>query len=324
MNDLISIIVPVYKVEEFLNECVESLVKQTYKNIEIILVDDGSPDASPRMCDEWAAKDTRIKVIHKANSGVCDSRNAALDVFKGRYVSFVDSDDVALPTYIEELYESLQANKDCGIAGCCALQYDGTVTKPIFNENWKFQSVRYIEPDEFADKMLTMQSQHTVWCKLYKRELFDSIRFRHLYANEELFLAFDMHEFIEKEKIRVVEIPSKLYYYRINPEGICHSKGYKFALTETACRELLLSELDGRKPVAFEYYKKMLLLDYLSTIHVKLTDRNAEIPYYEYCRKLRKYSNLYAKTVLNSKEFALYICLKYMPFIVNVFFAVRA
>lgn len=320
MNDLISVIVPVYNVEKYLDECVQSLVNQTYKNLEIILVDDGSLDTSPKLCDDWAEKDNRIKVIHKNNSGVCDSRNAALDVVNGQYVSFVDSDDVALPNYIEELYSSLQLNTDCGIAGCCAVQYDGTTTKPIFNKNWEFDSVRFVEPEEFADRMLTMKSQHTVWCKLYKRNLFDTLRFRHLYANEELFLALDMYERIEREKIRVVEIPNKLYYYRINPNGICHSRGYKFALTETACRELLFKELRGRKSISYEYYKKMLLLDYLSTLHAKLTDHTAEIPYYKYSRKLWRYNDIYAFSALKRKEFMMYLCNKYLPTIIYVLF----
>lgn len=323
MNDLISIIVPVYKVEKFLDECVQSLVDQTYKNLEIILVDDGSPDKSPQMCDEWAKNDSRIKVLHKQNSGVCDSRNAALDVFAGRYVSFVDSDDVALPSYIETLYNALQSYADCGIASCCAVQYDGSQTKPIFNENWEHSDVRFVEPMDFADNMLTMQSQHTVWCKLYHRSMFDNTRFRHLYANEELFLALDMHKRIEQEGIRVVELPDKLYYYRINPDGICHSTGYKFALTETACRELLLNELKDIKPIAYEFYKKMLLLDYLSTIHAKLTDKEADIPYNTYCDKLDIYSNMYAYKVLKIKEFALFLSLKYLPLIVKSIFNLK-
>lgn len=323
MNDLISIIVPVYNVEKFIDECVQSLVNQTYQKLEIILVDDGSIDNSPKLCDDWAAKDPRIKVIHKKNSGVCDSRNAALDIFNGQYVSFVDSDDKVLPSYIEELFFALQQNADCGIASCCAVQYDGTFTTPIFNKSWEFDHVRYVEPDEFADRMLTMTSQHTVWCKLYRRNLFDKLRFRHLYANEELFLALDMHERIEREKIRVIEIPSKLYYYRFNPNGICHSRGYQFALTETSCRELLLKELKGKKPLSYEYYKKMLLLDYLSTLHEKLTNHAADIPYYKFCRKLWRYNDIYAYRTLRRKEFAMYLCNKYLPTITYLIFIIK-
>ena len=93
MNDLVSVIIPVYKTEKYLDECVESIVKQTYKNLEIILVDDGSPDNSPAMCDAWAEKDSRIKVIHKPNGGAADSRNKGLEIATGKWILFMDSDD---------------------------------------------------------------------------------------------------------------------------------------------------------------------------------------------------------------------------------------
>ena len=99
----VSIIVPVYGVEKYLNKSVESMVSQTYQNIEIILVDDGSKDNCPQMCDEWAEKDSRIKVIHKENGGQGTARNAALDIMTGDCVMFVDSDDYILPDMVEYL-----------------------------------------------------------------------------------------------------------------------------------------------------------------------------------------------------------------------------
>lgn len=93
MEELISVIVPIYKVEDYLDRCIQSLVNQTYKNLEIILVDDGSPDDCPRICDEWGKKDQRIKVIHKENGGLSDARNAGMKVMTGAYVSYIDSDD---------------------------------------------------------------------------------------------------------------------------------------------------------------------------------------------------------------------------------------
>ncbi|MFR7385271.1 MAG: glycosyltransferase family 2 protein [Anaerostipes sp.] len=93
MEELISIIVPIYKVEAYLDRCIESIVDQTYKNLEIILVDDGSPDGCPQICDNWKEKDDRIKVIHKENGGLSDARNAGMQIMTGTYVSYVDSDD---------------------------------------------------------------------------------------------------------------------------------------------------------------------------------------------------------------------------------------
>ena len=103
MKPLVSIIVPIYKVEPYLRRCLDSIVNQTYTNLEIILVDDGSPDGCPQICDEYAAKDNRRVVIHKENGGLSDARNAGLDSCKGEYVSFVDSDDWVDEKYIEIL-----------------------------------------------------------------------------------------------------------------------------------------------------------------------------------------------------------------------------
>ena len=101
---LISVIVPVYKVEPYLNKCIESIVNQTYKNLEIILVDDGSPDNCPAICDSWAEKDSRIKVIHKENGGLSDARNAGMVHATGEYIAFVDSDDYIDPEMYQSLY----------------------------------------------------------------------------------------------------------------------------------------------------------------------------------------------------------------------------
>ena len=102
-HSLISVIVPIYKVQDYLKECIESIINQTYSDIEVILVDDGSPDRCPQMCDEWAKRDSRIRVVHKKNGGLSSARNAGLDVAKGEYISFVDSDDFVEETMLEEL-----------------------------------------------------------------------------------------------------------------------------------------------------------------------------------------------------------------------------
>ena len=105
---LVSIIVPVYQVEAYISECVESLLAQTYTNLEILLVDDGSTDSSGEICDEYAVKDDRVRVVHQRNQGPSVARNSGLDHMKGEYVAFVDSDDVVLPDFIESLYELLE------------------------------------------------------------------------------------------------------------------------------------------------------------------------------------------------------------------------
>lgn len=117
MQPLVSVIVPVYKVEKYLERCVNSILNQTYKNFELILVDDGSPDKCPEMCDEYAKKDLRVKVIHKENGGVSDARNVGMDEAKGEYITFVDSDDWIFPAYINEMIRLIQ-NNDAQISVC--------------------------------------------------------------------------------------------------------------------------------------------------------------------------------------------------------------
>ena len=117
--DLISVVIPVYKVEKFLNECVQSVLSQTYENLQVILVDDGSPDRCGEMCDKWADKDHRIQVIHKKNGGLSDARNAGLAVAAGAYIAFVDSDDWIAPQMYEVMLKTIkEQNADivaCGI-----------------------------------------------------------------------------------------------------------------------------------------------------------------------------------------------------------------
>ena len=119
MDSLISVIVPIYNVEKYLQKCVDSIINQTYKNLEIILVDDGSPDNCPKMCDDYAEKDSRIKVVHKENGGLSDARNVGMEVATGEYVSFIDSDDYISLDFYETLLETIVDNDsdvvECGV-----------------------------------------------------------------------------------------------------------------------------------------------------------------------------------------------------------------
>ena len=137
MEDLITVIVPVYKVEKYIRKCIESIINQTYKNIEIILVDDGSPDDCGKICDEYAKKDNRIKAIHKENGGLSDARNKALDLTNGKYVIFVDSDDYIEKNAIEYLYQLMQKyNTDIAI-GLVNPIYDGEKNNILKNKESK-------------------------------------------------------------------------------------------------------------------------------------------------------------------------------------------
>ena len=174
---LISVIVPVYRVEEYLERCVKSILSQTYKNLEVILVDDGSPDQCPAICDACAEKDARVKVIHQENKGLSGARNAGLDAASGEYLAFVDSDDYVSPHFIEELYQLLQ-DTGCAI-GQCRFSYvkgDGLVEEGdsafcIYRGESLMEQL--YGPEEKATCFVV------AWNKLYRAELFKETGIRY-------------------------------------------------------------------------------------------------------------------------------------------------
>ena len=172
-KDLISIIIPVYKVEKYLEKCIESVLKQTYKNLQIILVDDGSPDSCGKICDEYAKKDVRIEVIHKENGGLSDARNVGISKAKGKYIGFVDSDDYIKNDMYEILYTLIKKyNADVSI---CNL-YD-VIDEKEYIRNKENQIQEYNRIDILKEILLDRNIQSYAWNKLYKKELFDEIKY---------------------------------------------------------------------------------------------------------------------------------------------------
>jgi glycosyltransferase involved in cell wall biosynthesis len=170
----VSIIVPVYKVEKYLDKCVESLINQTYKDLEIILVDDGSPDNCGELCDAWAKKDERIVVYHKENGGLSDARNYGIDRCTGECIAFVDSDDYVAENYIEFMYKLFDESDNCSVTACdiCAVRngaeapYSDFKGSVVFSRREAFERVLYHDLIDVA-----------AYAKLYKREVFDDIRY---------------------------------------------------------------------------------------------------------------------------------------------------
>lgn len=170
---LISVILPIYKVEEYLDRCVRSIINQTYAHLEIILVDDGSPDNCPRICDDWAKKDPRIRVVHKKNGGLSDARNAGLAVATGELISFIDSDDWVEPAFFEVLYKALTKN-DCDIASCEYRKVnEGEALSPTFPEH----QCQVLAQTDAMSALIDNKIQQVVWNKLYRRSAVDDIFF---------------------------------------------------------------------------------------------------------------------------------------------------
>lgn len=216
-NPLISVVVPIYKVERYLNACVDSIVNQTYSNLEIILVDDGSPDRCPKICDEYAKQDNRIRVIHQENGGLSAARNAGIDIASGVFLTFIDSDDFIARDYVERLYKGIvDFHADISIASFC------TFTK-VDELEIQSNELPFVEitRDECFRRYGSLNAELSMpfisACnKLYKKDLFALIRFPigKLYED-----AFSTYKLLDKAK-KVVFTPSKLYFYRMNPQSI--------------------------------------------------------------------------------------------------------
>lgn len=173
-NMKISIIVPIYNVEKYLDKCIKSIVNQSFKNLEIILVDDGSPDNCPAICDEWTIKDSRIKVVHKENGGLSDARNAGLAVATGEYIAFVDSDD-----YIEaDMYKKLLSvalNNKCDIVSCkLRMVYEND--KNFVTKDDSEDIIIYSTEDAMS-ALIDDKIRQVVWNKLYKADIIKNIPF---------------------------------------------------------------------------------------------------------------------------------------------------
>ena len=212
MGEKISVIVPIYNVEPYLKKCIDSIINQTYKNLEIILVDDGSPDNCGQICDDYAKKDTRIKVIHKKNGGLSDARNAGLEVCTGNFLSFVDSDDwIELNTYEVMMKNMNEYNADIVVSN---INY---VYKDKVESKYSEDKIRCFNKEEAMKELIKDGLvQAVVWNKLYKREFIDNLRFKVGKLNEDEFFTYKICAKAE----RIVYIPEPLYQYRQRENSI--------------------------------------------------------------------------------------------------------
>ncbi|MBR3071813.1 glycosyltransferase family 2 protein [Fibrobacter sp.] len=215
-NSLISIIIPIYKVEPYLRRCLNSIVNQTYTNLEIILVDDGSPDSCPQICDEYAVKDNRIIVIHKRNGGLSDARNAGLNICKGEYISFVDSDDWVDEKYIEILLElAIKENADIAIG-------ENIQTNDICNKPNNISKIQIYSSKEALYHLFSQDHiAFTISCgKLYRKELFSNLHFPIGKYHEDEYTTYIL--FYHSKKI--VYTNCILYYYFRHSNSITGSR----------------------------------------------------------------------------------------------------
>ena len=206
---MISIIIPVYKVEPYLRQCVESVLGQTYRDLEVLLIDDGSPDRCGEICDEYGAKDQRVRVFHTENRGLSAARNLGLSEAKGEYIGFVDSDDWIEPDMYEVLLRRLEeTGADIGV---CGLWYEnGSTSTPS-----KIPDVIYEGADSLKALLDRKISNHA-WNKLYRRTVFDFVSFPEGRNHEDI---ATMHRILNEAQI-VAVIPDPEYHYRQRTDSI--------------------------------------------------------------------------------------------------------
>lgn len=210
-------IVPVYNAAPYLDECVESIIRQKYHNLEIILVDDGSTDDSPIMCDKWAAMDERVKVIYKLNGGLSDARNAALEIATGDFVGFVDSDDIIN----EDMYFDMLQIRDtykAGMISCESRILKGS-EESIIKHYHKEQPISIMVPTDYLNGLLDYSNDCSVCNKFFARELIGDHRFEKGIYNEDILFMFDIMKKCNLV-VQTVQTNQGFYKYRVTEGSI--------------------------------------------------------------------------------------------------------
>lgn len=279
-DKLVSVIIPVYKVEPYLRQCIESVLAQTHSGLEVILIDDGSPDRSGEICEEYAARDPRIRVIHQENGGLSAARNAGLDAAKGNYITFIDSDDFVAENYVETLLRWIEdSGADIACGGFVDYHSGDKVATPIAQSRPKILSSA-----EFLEAMLYQHTgDNSVWGKLYKKSIFDGLRFTPGILYEDLDIIYKA--ILRGRKVAWGRTP--LYYYRVTPGSILHNFSLKRAdVLDVTDR---MTEYLGRNYPQLESAARSRRLSAHFNIYCLLAAngmRNSEIE--ERCRKVIK------------------------------------
>lgn len=289
-DELISIIVPVYNVEKYVKKCIESIIEQTYKNLEIILIDDGSTDESGKICDEFNNKDKRIKVIHKQNGGLSDARNVGIDNANGEYVSFIDSDDYVNDDYIELLFDTVkQYDADMSIASHRVI-YEKNIIDRSTGENF------CTEPKEILEMLLYDNGIDTsAWGKLYKKSLFNEIRFPKGRLFED---SATTYKLIDKSK-KIAVCSKPIYNYVIRNNSISNENFSEKKLDLIVSTEEMTNYIKNNYPELEKACNRRLMYAYLSTLTqlAKSKVKNKKIQ-----KKLMEYICKNRRSVLRDKS----------------------
>lgn len=278
----ISVIVPVYNVEPYLRRCVDSILEQTFTDFELILVDDGSPDNCPAICDEYAKTDSRIHVIHQENGGLSAARNAGIDLAFGnsdsQWLSFVDSDDWVHPQFLQFLYEAA-INCNAGICVCCHKQTHEKIT----NTKLDVPIPSKLSFEEFYSLRNDSVNIITAWAKLYRKDYFQGIRYPIGRINEDIFTT---HKLLTQSP-RIAFVDCELYFYFINPDSIMRRNWTPDRLNEIQGYEELIQFTQEKN---YPYAQIRAIKTYYWSLdrQIKQLQQSSNREFREYLRLLRK------------------------------------
>lgn len=296
----LSVVVIIYKVEKYLNKCIESIVNQTYKNLEIILVDDESPDNCPKMCDEWAKKDSRIKVLHKKNGGVSDARNKGMELVTGDYLAFVDADDYLSVDMYKTLIDLLEKN-DADMSACRDSQFNEEEEAKFTTDG---KEVVFNDSNDALNNMLSKDNiiLVNVWNKVYKKELYNGIIFPYGESAQDVSTT---HLIIMRAK-KIAVTTSKLYGYLQRKDGAVKSCTKKYAIDCITAYNRRYNDLKDNKEVIEQLNISMAKSIYLCFVQLamvgdkELYDSELIIDEYKLLKKIVSLNNVKKYIAVNN------------------------
>lgn len=278
---MVSVIIPIYNVEKYLEKCILSIINQTYKNLEIILVDDGSTDMSGAIADEYEKKDKRIRVIHKKNGGLSDARNKGFEIATGEYISFIDSDDYIDLNMYENIMKEFKDSIDVVIFGRY-VEFEGYTKVQCPKENIMDNIQAIIALNSF--KGFDMAA----WDKVYKRKVIENIRFPFGKKSEDYFYTYKA--FDQARKIKTISKP--YYHYVQRQNSISRSKNISFDAIEGSREQV--QYFQNKYPNLIEIAYTTLFFSYLSIYNVcirqkKYLNKEQKEQFKDECKKILKY-----------------------------------
>lgn len=254
LDYLISIVVPVYNAGKYLSPLIESILGQTYRNIELILVDDGSSDGSGVVCDEFEKKDKRVKVIHKSNEGQSAARNSGLDVATGDLIAFADHDDLLHPKMYEIMVQAMFDN-DMSVCICDF----ANVQQDCFDEitfNQETAEITAVTSEEWLNGFLKPSWRTPIWNKLYRKDIVEHIRFENLHLGEDNLFSYQVF----KKSREAVFVHKKLYFQRMHGNNFEYT-GIKYYTDLLLAKEKILNDVKKNFRYEYKYFKTLFLYE---------------------------------------------------------------